>query len=36
MTLKLTMNLLIETIKSPRSEEDVSLSEAERYESIGR
>jgi hypothetical protein len=33
--LKLTMNLLIETIKSPRSEEDVSHSEAERYESLG-
>jgi uncharacterized protein (DUF2267 family) len=33
--LKLTMNLLIETIKSPRSEEDVSHLEAERYESLG-
>ena len=35
MPLKLTMNLLIETIKSPRSEEDVSHLEAERYESLG-
>jgi hypothetical protein len=35
VTLKLTMNLLIETIKSPRSEEDVSHLEAERYESLG-
>jgi hypothetical protein len=29
------MNLLIETIESPRSEEDVSHLEAERYESLG-
>ena len=35
MPLKLTMNLLIDTIKSPRSEEDVSHLEAERYESLG-
>ena len=35
MPLKLTMNLLIETIKSPRSEEDVSHLGPERYESLG-
>ena len=35
MPLKLTMNLLIDTIKSPRSEEDVSHLEAKRYESLG-
>ena len=35
MTLKITMNLLIEIIESPRREEDVSHLEAERYESLG-